>query len=207
MAITEDQRTRNLERSRSRYRQTMDEAIDLLGGHCAKCGSVEGLEFDHIDPATKLFSISAKAARGMQAIEGELAKCQLLCLSCHRSKNSVDMAAMVKRNEHGGGLHGIKRCKCALCHERRLQTQNERRREKRGGLDRKPTVFKLDHRNQKNNASTGIRGVSKTPGERTYKVQVAHHGKRHYIGRFDTIEEAEAAAIKARNQFHGKAAA
>lgn len=194
------------QRQKTRYRATMDEAITLLGGECAHCGDTERLEFDHIDPNTKSFTISSKATLGMKAIRDELTKCQLLCRSCHLKKSGAEIAAR-RSNEHGGGLHGIRRCKCTLCHERRLQTQNERRREKRGGLDRKPTVFKLDHRNQKNNASTGIRGVSKTPGERTYKVQVAHLGKRHYIGRFDTIEEAEAAAIKARNQFHGKAAA
>lgn len=196
-----DQNAVNRARYRANYFRIMREAKELLGGKCTKCGSTDRLEFDHIDRSTKKFNISARAANGMKAIADELTKCQLLCRPCHLKKSGTELAERFS-NEHGGGLHGIKRCKCTLCHERRLQTQNERRREKRGGLDRKPTVFKLDHRNQKNNASTGIRGVSKTPGERTYKVQVGYKGKRRYVGRFATLAEAESAAIKAREELH-----
>lgn len=206
MATTEDQRTRNREQRRSKYRQTMDEAIALLGGHCAKCGSGDRLEFDHIDPATKLFHISSKAEGGMQAIEGELAKCQLLCLPCHRSKNSVDMAVMVKRNEHGGGKAGIRACDCELCVRRRLDVNNERRRKITAERGDRRKLRPLSHEARGDNLTTGVRGVSLAPGETTYKVQVGYKGKRRYVGRFATLAEAEAAAIAARTEMHESAA-
>jgi len=30
----------------------------MLGGRCVRCGATEDLEFDHIDPSTKRFTIS-----------------------------------------------------------------------------------------------------------------------------------------------------
>jgi len=41
-----------------RYHERIGEALDILGGKCIKCGSLENLEFDHIDPSSKLFTIS-----------------------------------------------------------------------------------------------------------------------------------------------------
>ena len=71
-----------------RYARRMAWARDLLGGQCAHCGSAESLEFDHIDPSTKEFTIGQRMAGGSQKrIEAELAKCQLLCKSCHEEKS------------------------------------------------------------------------------------------------------------------------
>lgn len=62
----------------------------LLGGVCVSCGSTKRLEFDHIDPSTKLFNISECAGRPMQVFLDEVAKCQLLCSSCHTDKSILD---------------------------------------------------------------------------------------------------------------------
>ena len=35
-------------------------AIDHLGGKCVHCGTSHGLEFDHIDPLTKSFTIASR---------------------------------------------------------------------------------------------------------------------------------------------------
>lgn len=61
-------------------------ALDLLGGRCANCGVTEGLEFDHVDPTSKSFTITARLSGRWDALQAELAKCQLLCASCHDEK-------------------------------------------------------------------------------------------------------------------------
>ena len=40
-----------------RYHRRRKEAIEKLGGKCAKCGSAENLQFDHIDRKTKTAAI------------------------------------------------------------------------------------------------------------------------------------------------------
>jgi 5-methylcytosine-specific restriction endonuclease McrA len=95
-------------------------AIKFLGGKCANCGSLDELEFDHIDPKTKKFSIASKLAMKYENLLIELAKCQLLCSACHRIKTSVE-----KSVEHGGGLTGKHHCKCHLCYEKKLAYMRE----------------------------------------------------------------------------------
>lgn len=94
----------------NRYHKRRQEFIELLGSSCVECGSREELEFDHIDPSTKLFSIGKLLNVGkIKALE-ELAKCQLLCKSCHKVKT-------IKQNSvgHGEGLTGKRNCRCKLC--------------------------------------------------------------------------------------------
>jgi len=59
----------------------------ILGGCCKKCGSTKRLEFDHIDPSTKLFNISECGGRTMESFLDEVNKCQLLCHPCHIEKS------------------------------------------------------------------------------------------------------------------------
>jgi 5-methylcytosine-specific restriction endonuclease McrA len=59
-----------------------------LGG-CARCGYNENavaLEFDHIDPTTKVAAVSTLALRNKRTLAEEIQKCQLLCANCHRIK-------------------------------------------------------------------------------------------------------------------------
>jgi hypothetical protein len=57
---------------------------------CVRCGSTEDLELDHIDPSTK--HSESKNTSGLiwswctERREAELAKCQILCKSCHLTK-------------------------------------------------------------------------------------------------------------------------
>lgn len=46
----------------------------------------------------------------------------------------------------------------------------------------------------------GIRGVYHHEARNKWDVQVKHHGRNIHVGRFDTSEEAEAAAIAKRNE-------
>lgn len=71
----------------------------LARGKCAKCEEevqdipwvLRYFEYDHIDPQTKLFSISRGILSGRteSELKHELTKCQLLCNSCHRKKTKT----------------------------------------------------------------------------------------------------------------------
>lgn len=101
------------------------QAIIYLGGRCTRCGSVERLEFDHKDRATKSFTITGNLNRRWEVLAHELDKCQLLCHDCHRAKTK-------ECGEQGGGWnkmdevpHGTAsgytywRCRCELCRQAR----------------------------------------------------------------------------------------
>jgi hypothetical protein len=64
--------------------------IEKLGGKCVECGCTETLQFDHIDPSTKSFNISAGYLKPKEVLEEELSKCQLLCNKCHIEKSKKD---------------------------------------------------------------------------------------------------------------------
>jgi hypothetical protein len=64
--------------------------LEKLGGKCVQCGSTKALEFDHIDPSTKSFNISAGYNKPKDVLEKELAKCQILCNKCHIEKTKKD---------------------------------------------------------------------------------------------------------------------
>ena len=55
---------------------------------CAKCGEDRGycLDYHHIDPATKKFTIAHYLANStsMSLLEEEIKKCIVLCANCHR---------------------------------------------------------------------------------------------------------------------------
>ena len=58
----------------------------LRGGRCEKCGydkCIKALEFHHLDPFKKDFTISNAHFRLKDAVE-ESKKCILLCANCHR---------------------------------------------------------------------------------------------------------------------------
>lgn len=67
-------------------------AIEYKGGSCHVCHyskCVEALEFHHIDPSVKSFSIGAKGyTRSWESVRNELDKCVLLCANCHREIES-----------------------------------------------------------------------------------------------------------------------
>jgi hypothetical protein len=84
---TKDQ---TLERQRSFKRK----CIEYKGGECIECGynRYDGaLEFHHLDPSQKDFSIAkARLTSFSDKIKKELDKCALLCANCHREQHARD---------------------------------------------------------------------------------------------------------------------
>ena len=63
-------------------------AIDSKGGKCQICGYGKyngALEFHHLDPDIKDFSVSVDGStRSWKRIAKEIEKCVLVCANCHR---------------------------------------------------------------------------------------------------------------------------
>ena len=83
---------RNREKLVEEQRKIRDERRqylrEYLGGKCVRCGTVENLEFDHIDPAKKSYSIASNiTCFSLEELILEVDKCQLLCRPCHMKKS------------------------------------------------------------------------------------------------------------------------
>jgi hypothetical protein len=50
------------------------------------------------------------------------------------------------------------------------------------------------------NSTTGVRGVHRKKGDSKFVASITHNKRVVSIGRFDTLEEAEAAVIAKRNE-------
>jgi 5-methylcytosine-specific restriction endonuclease McrA len=102
---------------RDRHQQRLLWALELLGGCCIRCGSIEGLEFDHIDRTTKVANISDKLSRwSIARLMDELQKCQLLCKDCHLKKGR-EVGDVQPEAPHGANRYQRYGCKCEICVE------------------------------------------------------------------------------------------
>ena len=102
------------------YQDFIDWCFSILGRKCAKCGTTDNLEMDHINPETKLFTISSKMAPKHRArVYEELKKCQALCSECHAKKTASENSISFKKNrdECHGTLSQYSRygCRCEAC--------------------------------------------------------------------------------------------
>jgi len=61
--------------------------VEEAGGECQVCGysrCAAALQFHHLNPKEKLFSLSHDSvARSIERSRAEAAKCVLLCANCH----------------------------------------------------------------------------------------------------------------------------
>lgn len=85
-------------------------AIEYKGGKCKLCGydrCIEALEFHHIDPSKKDFSISSRGhARSWKRVKEELDKCIMLCANCHREIHTKLAALSVNTKMRSGLIQG-----------------------------------------------------------------------------------------------------
>lgn len=75
-----------------RWKKRRKLAIKRLGGCCVKCGTKKNLQFDHIDPKTKLFTIARGYSFSKNRFWKEVYKCQLLCEKHHVVKSNKQKA-------------------------------------------------------------------------------------------------------------------
>lgn len=110
-------KTQAWKRRRRAFRTAL--AILLLGGKCQRCGTKEGLVTHHVDPKTKSFGIlSSGVAYGLDRFLAEIAKCMLLCRSCHGKTHEQrgDAGFKHERTATHGSTSGYRLgCRCEDC--------------------------------------------------------------------------------------------
>lgn len=94
-------------------------ATFFLNKSCIRCGSTSNLELDHINPKEKVSHRIWSWTKVKQDVE--LAKCQVLCITCHKNKTKIDMA---KPLTHGSV--GYRRgCRCSICREYQINRMDK----------------------------------------------------------------------------------
>ena len=66
--------------------RTKEKLVDAFGGKCICCGYKNfrgALEFHHLDPKNKDFSIGSVSIKSWKVLVDEVLKCVLICRNCH----------------------------------------------------------------------------------------------------------------------------
>lgn len=87
----------------SQRRRNRRAAIQYKGSRCCICKYSKcdkALEFHHVHPANKSFTISSALAKPWKSIKKELDKCALLCCRCHREVHAgvLDNKLVIRRS-------------------------------------------------------------------------------------------------------------
>ena len=114
--------TRQREYQREWAAQRRAERMDGLS--CVKCGSTRRLEMDHVDPSTKV--THRVWTWNPKRREAELAKCQPLCVDCHRAKTLAENPP-----RHGTVKRYNKGCRCEPCRQAKARKAAAYRARKR----------------------------------------------------------------------------
>lgn len=121
-----------------RYHKRRAEAVAFLGGKCVLCGSVNNLEFDHIDKTTKMFDIAHCWNKPLEVFWTEVKKCQLLCDQHHNFK-TIDEKGFKRAKGKHGTISTYNYCHCEQCRAakndycREYRKTHPRRRTRRHG--------------------------------------------------------------------------
>lgn len=122
---------------RERCRRLRKEWLDAHGP-CAKCGSRKDPQVDHIDPETKVahnvWSWTPKRR------DAELAKCQVLCIDCHKEKTKAERWRPIT---HGHESAYTRRgCRCPACTEAHRLARAKYRKKQRRSVTPMPEKFR-----------------------------------------------------------------
>ena len=120
---------------RARRKHRRAQLIELLGGKCVRCGSVEQLEFDHIDPRAKAFAVGSDMPRAWATLVDEALKCQLLCRSCHLAKGVEDRPEPA-HSYYRYWYYGYRCATCRAANARKSAIQRERKARAKVGMAR-----------------------------------------------------------------------
>ena len=96
--MKEIKNTSKKEIKKSYYRKTKEKLIEYKGGKCQICGynkCTSALEFHHLDPSQKGFTISG-GTKSFENLKPEVDKCILVCANCHREihRGLVDLKSL-----------------------------------------------------------------------------------------------------------------
>lgn len=119
--------------TKQEYEKRMSLFKEMLGGKCAKCGSTENLQMDHIDHEAKSFTISKRWALKLERLIDELAKCQLLCGKHHKEKTLAEGSLAKGANKQARQVHGTVwsytkyKCRCEACRSAKSKAMKHQR--------------------------------------------------------------------------------
>jgi hypothetical protein len=119
----------------NRYNKKKEKIFDMLGGCCAKCGSKDNLEIDHIDPSEKSFSVSKMWSIREDLFIDEIGKCQLLCHKHHLEKTLNDNGFNSRENHGTYVCYRYNNCRCEKC-RKIASIENKKFRDQRKNKDR-----------------------------------------------------------------------
>lgn len=88
-------------RCRKRRMQLKNEFRTRLGNKCLLCGynkCQDALDFHHLDPSTKKFTLSSNySVVSRKELEEEFKKCILICSNCHRELHSNQRQEVIEK--------------------------------------------------------------------------------------------------------------
>ncbi len=107
------------------HQRTKQKLIEMLGGKCRSCGynrCSSALEFHHVDPDEKDFSISKWRQKSWEILVNEIKKCVLLCSNCHREVHAgLQKCPKIIFNDKGyrpyDSLIKAEKRKCICCNK------------------------------------------------------------------------------------------
>ena len=79
---------------------------------CGFCGAPYQMDFDHVDPKTKLANVATMRHASKEKILEEIAKCRLLCACCHRLRTHTPTEKPRKQTEF---IRALKTHPCMDC--------------------------------------------------------------------------------------------
>lgn len=98
--LSDGAKEKTIRRNRERRRKMSAKIKTEHGGACVACGydkCIQALEFDHVEPKTKKYTISSMRDKLKPALK-EASKCLLLCCRCHRERHAglLDIGAFME---------------------------------------------------------------------------------------------------------------
>lgn len=106
---------------KERWKVRRNEAILQLGSKCVICGAIDDLQFDHINPSTKITTIGKMSTASEKKFQLELSKCQLLCSTHHKLKSKLNGETggghnRIDNYDHGNWhMYTKQKCRCIRC--------------------------------------------------------------------------------------------
>ena len=84
---------KNKQQYLDRNKESRDASVELIriakDVPCADCGNrypYYVMDLDHLDPSTKLGTVTQMARHGVKKTKEEIAKCEAVCSNCHRER-------------------------------------------------------------------------------------------------------------------------